>query len=97
MGIPDVQRAHLGMPMHLFSIGPSHVVDRVFTASLAKTNLSQAQHDARGKSLHIPFPGCWECLIKIINVKQETALWARKPTKICRMAVSAGLYYDSIC
>src|ERR1700751_822356 len=74
MGIPDIDRAHVGVFPDVLAVTLHYSARGVAASPLPEFDMSRAQNHARSKPLHIPFPGSPRRLVEIVDVKYKPAL-----------------------
>ena len=94
-GVPDVQRAHLGVFAQVLAIAGRARHRRIAAGGIGKPIIPGGEHEGGDEALEIPFPWGRQGLVEIVDVEQNIALRRGEAPEIHQVAIAAGLHMDA--
>ena len=93
-GVPDLERGHVGISRHPFSIR-AHARERGFAlVGLRKSVRLARQDETRGQPFDVPLPRPGQGFIEIVDVDDQPPFRRREAAEIQQMAIAADLRVD---
>ena len=79
----------------MFAVGPGTSEGRILGDGFAEAIVATSDHEARRETLEVPFPGCREGLIEVVDGEDDLPLRGGEATEVNQVAVSAALHADA--
>ena len=89
--VPDLEVAHRGELPHRGSIRAHRVADDLGALLVREPVVATRDGQARGETLHVPFPRSMSRLVEIVDVEQELPLGGAEQTEVRDVGVTARL------
>lgn len=89
--IPDFERAHARTLAQVLAIGRYTLHRSLPSYPVGQLVVACGDGKADRQSLQIPFPGRWQGLIEVVEIKNQVALGRREQAEIQQVCVAAGL------
>ena len=93
--VPQVQHAHLAELGHVLAVGPDTSEGRILGVGFAEAVVATGDHEARRETLEVPFPGCREGLIEVVDGEDDLPLRGGETPEVDQVGVSAALHADA--
>src|SRR6266700_1144849 len=94
MRVPNFERGHSRVLAHVLSVRLSGAPHRMRAMAFSEAGLAHGKDNACRQALDVPFPGRGKRLVEIIDVEDQLPFGSSKTSKICNVAISAGLHTD---
>ncbi len=91
VGVPHIELPHPGERLHSFSIRPRARAYHLLALARPKAVGAGGNREAGDESLDIPFPWPRQCLVEVVDVKNEAAFGTGEQTEVGQMRIAAQL------
>ena len=91
-GVPDVEVAHRGEPLHRLAVGRDRGGDDARSDRLVEPPAAGRDLEARGQALDVPLERPGMGLVEVVDVEHEVALGRGEPAEVDQVGVAAELH-----